>query len=224
MGLLDEDPEENADAIRQREYRIRQHIRHSLIDFRIIARLYDGNLEKVFEDLHRDIDPKGGKPFPNRTDPYLADGIEGVFEFLYLGLGSTNSEASSSFRWLLEQGIQSALVRLYAYNGMSVEPDAWLNISPGEVVPIGEVREVYEDGEYVSRKEMEALFWAGVIDHETVAAYKEEDLPPLEELEAMYEKRDARREKTAVGEDVPMKKLKDDVAESLMNSITSTDE
>jgi hypothetical protein len=210
IGLLDEDLDANADAIRQREYRIRQHIRHSIIDAVIIAGMYDYNIDQVFTDLHRvvaDFDNDGintrakGR-FPDQTDQGLADGVEELFDLLYLALGSTDTSAVSSFRLLLKQGVSSALVNLYAWYGLSVIPSVALRIELGDIVPLNSIKTAHEDGEPISNQEAKALLHANRISYDELAEVRRDNQQlrkkGAEAVTKVAERKSKRREAVAL--------------------------
>lgn len=151
LGELDEDPEADADAIRQRNYRIRQHIRHALLDFRLLALSAPSDVGKVFEEIH---DPDGdGLASP------LAEGVQLLFEFLYVHLGAREAADENEFRRLLTDGVEDALVRLHAKEGLSVRPQVLLAFALGEKVPLDAVADTFEKGEYLQSVELDALYW-----------------------------------------------------------------
>mgnify|MGYP006295859821 FL=1 len=138
MGMLDEDPVEDSDKIRMRNRRIREHIRHSLLDFELLSGVYDevDMIEEVFE-------PASGEGTPYDPDEVeLALALEGLFSVLYRGLGSLDpTEERSAFEHLLNAGVSDALRRMYAKNGQSVNPNRIALVSDvGEVVTIEEVQ------------------------------------------------------------------------------------
>ena len=182
MGLLDEDPDANADTIRQREYRIRKHIRHSIIDAIIIAGAYDSNIDQVFTDLHRVVDHVDNNSnawaegrFPDQIDQWLTNGVEELFDLLYLALGSPDTAALSSFRLLLRRGVSSALVNLYAWYGLSVTPSAVLRIDLGDIVSLNSIKTAHEDGEPISNQEAKALHHANRISYDELAEVRRDN-------------------------------------------------
>jgi hypothetical protein len=213
IGLLDEDLDANADAIRQREYRIRQHIRHSIIDAVIIAGAYDYNIDQVFTDLDRvvydadmindstNLGPKRGRS-PDQADQSLADGVEELFDLLYLALGSTDTSAVSSFRLLLKQGVSSALVNLYAWYGLSVIPSVALRIELGDIVPLNSIKTAHEDGEPISNQEAKALLHANRISYDELVEVRRDNQQLLkkgaEAVTKVGERKSKRREAVAL--------------------------
>lgn len=163
MGLLDEDPDEDSDAIRMRNHRIRQHIRHAFIDFTLLSRVSDPAIERVLEDLNGDEDES---KVPYTADFALANGIEELFRFLYLHLGEIDSGSVSEFDLLFFNGVRKAREEMYAAEGLSVEHE-FVHIIPSEneKVPIAAVKEAFEAGDYLSRSEIDHLFWAGEISY-----------------------------------------------------------
>lgn len=211
-GGLNEDPEEDSDKIRMRERRIRQHLRHSLIDFQILAKTYDGLLEPVFADL---MDPETN---PLTADDPLRGGIEGVFTLLYralLDFDFENGVDDHVFNLFLDRGVSEAVEWEYARRGFSVEPAFTLFKVHGTepAVSVGQLKEEYDQGERLFMSEVKDLYWAGEISYEEYQDYDSfADLETLEEehdegavdvYQSLFEERSKQREEVAV-EDAPV--------------------
>lgn len=204
MGMLDEDLEEDADAIRQREYRIRQHIRHSLIDFQLLSETITPNIANMFFGIFSE-DPTPEDDLPVQT------GIESLFDFLYMVIGTADKTAYSSFHRLLSNGIESALVRYYANYKISVTPNARLLFKTGEHVPLDAVERAFENGEdFLLVEEQEALYWAGRITYEERNEHRDKQTEKIErlvkegnqeELNEWVDAAEARRTEAAVDSD-----------------------
>jgi len=170
LGLLDEDLDEDADAIRQRNYRIRRHIRHSLIDFVVLSQVTDPAITQVFDDFDRDT----GSESPHDQDSELAEGIDALFEFLYYHLGTADA-SESAFHWFLDQGVRDALGRLNAEEGASVYPKYVYTVTGLEhKVPLEKVKEDYEAGEFVFHEEIDQLYLADVLSYSEMKDAHEE--------------------------------------------------
>lgn len=164
LGELDEDPEEDADAIRQRNYRIRQHIRHALLDFRLLALSAPNDVGKVFDEIN---DPEG-----EGLESQLAESIQHLFEFLYVHLGAPGATEENVFRTLVQEGVTDALVRLHAKEGMSVHPEVILAFALGEQVPLDDVAETFDDVELILPVEYDALYWGQTTPKSSVVKHR----------------------------------------------------
>lgn len=163
MGLLDEDPDEDADKMRMRNHRIREHIRHSLLDFQLLSGVFD-EVDMVEEAL----EPATGETPYDPDDVDLALALEAVFSVLYRALGPLDpTEERSAFEHLLDGGVSDALRRMHAKQGQSVNPNRIaLATDIGEVVPLRELQERYDQGEYLHVNELRELYWAGRLSSE----------------------------------------------------------
>jgi len=220
LNQLDEpnDPDSNANT--QREYRIRQHLRHSLIDFQLLASAYDGLLEPVFDDLTED------ENILLSDDNILRHGIDGVFTLLYRGLLDFDTDEGLDdrrFYTVLTMGVNEAVSREYARRGVSVEPSQPVFQVHGTApaVPLGKLKEAYDDGQLLLSNEMKHLYWGGYVSYEE---YQNHDpLPELDDPTEAIEERDARREELA-NEDVPtepefFEELKNDIADGVTDDV-----
>lgn len=159
-GRLDEDPQEDADAIRQREYRISQHLRHGIIDFSLLVsqpELGDG-LESLRDSYNQTPDSWASK------DPLLTGGLGSLFELLFYYLGSKIPETGSPFGDICAPAVERSLVRMYAEEGVSVDPEVQLLFAPGERVPTERVKRDYEDDKLLFENEIAHLGIVGEID------------------------------------------------------------
>jgi hypothetical protein len=154
LDLLDEHPEEDANTVRQREYRIRQHIRHSLIDFTLLAVANKG-IGHVFEQLKRPAD----------DDPELAEGLKRLFTFLFEHLGSVDSV--SPFTFLFNSGVAEGIERKYVEQGVSTRVNSVeIEVDREGKVPIDDLKETYDSGGFLLRAEIIHLLWAGEITYD----------------------------------------------------------
>lgn len=195
VGELKEDPQEDADAIRQREYRISQHLRHALIDFYLLVSQPElgDDLESLRDSYNQAPDSWASE------DPLLAGGLGSLFELLFYYLGSKVPETGSPFGDFCAPAVERSLVRMYAEDGVSVDPDVHLVFDPGERVPTERVKQDYEDGKLLFENEIAHLGIVGEIDHgETLDAL--DDLRQAVEAMSIKEReawRTERREQRA---------------------------
>lgn len=208
----DYDPDSKTNVDRQREYRMRKHLRHSLIDFQIVANFYNGLFEPVFDDIN---DPENN--VLSADDP-LRRGIEGVFTLLYHGLSEFDYEEGLDdhrFSMLLNRGVSEAVEREYAFEGLSVRPARTLFKVNGTepAVPLETLAREFKQGERLRNDEMKHLFWGGWVPHEMYIEYDGlADIDELREehgddefvdvLNSMYEDRKEKR-RQAADEDAP---------------------
>lgn len=164
-GRLNEDPEEDADAIRQREYRIRQHIRHALIDFYYLGRREVAH--KALSDV--DSEPEDTAPDNPRM---VRSGIQELMYLLYSTLETTPERekphpkaTTAPFSQLLEDGIRDALVDYYIQQGFSVVPSAGFSVYLGKKIPIEDLKPIYDQfpEKVLLTPELMALVYAGEI-------------------------------------------------------------
>lgn len=200
-----------SNAERQREYRMRQHLRNSLVDFNIIASFYNGLFESVFEELNG----------PNNNvllaDQPLRNGIEGVFQLLYYALAELDLEEGLDdlrFQMLLHNGVSEAVEQKYAFQGLSVTPSQTLFKVNGTepAVPLEELFREHEQGEPIRGVEMKHLYFGGWVPYEMYQEH--EGVADIDELRAehgdeyidvlnsLYEKRRETR-RQAADEDAP---------------------
>lgn len=199
MGLLDETPteDEDANAIRRREYRIRQRFRESVIDFVLLAQRFSV-LEQVFQPLHEAYESQQDSPLRSESstpvDEDFVDGLSGLFSVLFRGLATVSPDGSTVntalFETHLNRGVSHALEQMYVEQGYSVLPGsvsyhAEETSAPGHVVPIETVKEAYERGEPLREEEMAHLYWAGEVSRSEYQSYDPLDLlhggEPVEE-------------------------------------------
>ncbi|MFC6825242.1 hypothetical protein [Halopelagius fulvigenes] len=206
MGTLD--GEESEAAMRQREYRIRQRLRHTLIDFQLLADSYDSILEPVFSDL---VGTEEG------DDPLLY-GIEALFTLLYRALSEYSPEEGLQdhvFYPLLDNGVSEAVQLEYVSQGFSVDPARTLFKVHGTdpAVSLDTVEAQYKDGESMSTKEMKHLYWSGRIPYEEYRDYDALNFAALVEEHGEDEAMDMvesqvqswlKRRRESAAEDVPV--------------------
>jgi len=179
LGLLDEDPDDDADRIRQREYRIRKHLRHSIIDFGLLCDpLGSFNISK-------DIARAGGTRRPNiEEETALVEGLASMFEFFFSLFGNPTNPSESSFGWFLKEGVKREIIRADAQRLYSSNPRVDIATDPGPYVPIPIILRGFEEDQVLLPAEINALFWADEIDQEQmIASHNRLD----EWLEALYE-------------------------------------
>lgn len=169
QGLLDEDPEEDADAIRQREYRIRQHIYHAFLDFTLLARSEVGY--QPLDELGHDFDEVSENP----EHPHgLYTGARRLIEMLYISLGVFHpTEQEVTFTSMLRGAINDVLVAHYAHHGISVLPKIEYDIYTGEGRLLEEVMEIYNQypEKYLVPDELYALYDSAKISFEEYREY-----------------------------------------------------
>lgn len=209
--IEDFDPESKTDADRQREYRMRKHLRNVLIDFQLLSNFYTGLFDAVFDDL------TDSEKNLFSADRPLRAGVEGVFTLLYHAFVEFEPERGLNdhrFRILLDNGVSEAVEREYAFQGLSVRPAfTGFKVHGTEpAVPLKAIARELEQGGPLYTDEVEHLYWGGWISYET---YREHDgLGDLDELreehgdehlevlESLYEERGEKR-RQAADEDAP---------------------
>jgi len=194
LSQIDEDGEDTEEAIRQREYRIRKHLRHALIDFQLLATAYDRRLEGVFEDLVE------SENIYTSDDP-LRNGIKGVFTLLYRALSGLEPEeglVDKRFSALLGRGVNEAVHQIYARHHMSVSPSPVLFMVHGTepAVPLEKIKESYDQGEFLLLHEVEDLYFGGYLTYKEYQSY--DALTELENPAETIEEREATREELAI--------------------------
>jgi hypothetical protein len=165
MGLLDESPEEDRDAQSQREYRIRQHLRHSLIDFQLLAGVLDRVLRPTFEEL-----AESENIFTAEEDD-LRRGIEMMWSLLYRALSTVSSEKGLTdlkFNTLLDKGVSDGVERMYARRGVSVSrPRITFHVGgTAPAVPLSKIKETYDAEEFLTPSEVKHLYWGGYVSYD----------------------------------------------------------
>jgi hypothetical protein len=190
MGLLNEDPNEDTDKIRMRNHRIREHIRHSLLDFQLLSGVFD-EVDMVEEAL----EPAAGSNPYDPDDVELALALESVFSVLYRALGACDpTKSQAAFDHLLNSGVSDALRRMYVKQGKSVNPNRIaLAADIGEVVPLEELEERYDQGDYIHINELRELYWAGCISSAELQSAID-SIPKRPELAEEHGDEEARRQ------------------------------
>ena len=169
-GLLDEDPKEDADAIRQREYRIRQHIYNAFLDFSILA---------TEDSAHRPLSEVGNKldEVPEETDhPHgVYTGVSRLMEILYAALGSFHpTDERVTFTSILRSSIVNVLVDHYAgAHHISIIPEVEYEVYPGEKWDLDDVMEIYHQypEKHLLPEELDALYTGRKITREQYHEY-----------------------------------------------------
>ena len=177
LGLLDEDSDDDADRIRQREYRIRKHLRHSIIDFKLLA----DSLGSF--NIRKDIVRAGGTRGPNiEEEPALVEGLVSMFEFFFSLFGHSTNPSETPFGFFLKEGAKRDIIRGDAQRLYSSNPRVDIATDPGSYVPIPIILRSFEEDEVLLPAEINALFWAGEIDQEQMIASHDRLDEWLEEL------------------------------------------
>lgn len=172
-GLLDEDREEDADAIRQREYRIRQHIYHAFLDFTLLATTEVAY--QALDELGSDMDEVSKQS----EHPHgLYTGVKRLMELLYAALGGFHpTDQEVTFTSILRGSVTDALVAHHAHHhGVSVIPRIEYDIYNGEGWELEEVMEIYDQypEKYLLPEELDALYDGRKISSEEYREYADD--------------------------------------------------
>ena len=143
-GWLEEDPKEDADAIRQREYRIRKHILNSIRDMVYLE--LNHRFREVLENEARAI--VAGETGHSDQVPFIRTDIGGAVSSMirsfYIALDSIQvEEGTTAFDAVLQDAIGERLVQSHAEEGESVIPKISLEIELGEKMSMDELETLY---------------------------------------------------------------------------------
>ena len=137
FGRLDEDLKDDAAAIRQREYRIRQHIRNAFIDFQS-AGCRELTKNVLSDEIGSDLDGYHGA-LP------LHHGVKKLIGVLYSALGAPRGKnVFSTYNQMLQEAVGDLLVRSYAQEGVSVAPRVSVEIDLRGKISIDELSTFFE--------------------------------------------------------------------------------
>lgn len=173
-GWLDEDAKDDTDAIRQREYRMREHIRNVFRDF-----AFPGCEDLVAEVLREEI---GWKPNKERSYYFrqIPSGVSALLSAIYTSLAPPDIESiekHSTLDIVLKEGISESVIQSAAQRGISVIPNLTLEIDVGETMDIDELHEMYESHDFEEMvllpDELAALFYSGRLSPVEHNAYAE---------------------------------------------------
>lgn len=164
FGMLDEDPKEDADAIRQREYRIRKHLRNAIIDLHFLGRRELA--QRVLSDLMTEVD------LEDDTENGVLHSAEAIFYLLYSVLGEPETD-TSPFKWRLAGAVSDNLVRRYADEGFSVTPTVNFDVTVGDKVPLEDLKPIFNQypEKWLLDDELYALARTGWISEEQNREY-----------------------------------------------------
>lgn len=172
----------------QRRYRIRERIKHSIIDYLIIMdTLPDEDINKIFEEITeyakgvQNEDADSEPPIPSILDAWMA-----VFAFFAYGAFPTNPYIT---RIAVEEGLEHGLNERMLQHG-EVIARANVKVTWGEaevVMTLDEAEEKARSGELLEREDsldiLASLVRAGRLDAEEAIEIRREHLDPNNETE-----------------------------------------
>ena len=186
LGELDRELDENARA--QRIYRIRQRVRNSVLDFRLLSNC----VEDTWQAFQGESE--------GMLDTAVKHGIISAFEYFERMLGpESRSDDWGGSTWRL--GVVEAIVAEYALQGVSVLPRVEIDINTEDRVPLSTVKSAFENGEGLVNAELRALLKSGEVTRQQYGEWWD-DRPVSEDgatiLASDYDSVEQRRERNAL--------------------------
>jgi len=193
LGFLDEDPAEDRDKIRMREHRIKKHIRAALLDFALLERTLTRHpwiKTAIDPGYDTEISDSGVEFIRDVEDGELSAGIGNTFRLFYQVLTPVERPGNpTEFTLELSQSVHRALDRMDVERDVSGRYSVFFDVEEQEVLDLSEVKAAYDRGEFLLEKEINQLYWAGMISYdESVEALQRQGFESLED-EPKYSER-----------------------------------